>query len=152
MMFALLGIIPGLLNLVQFVVGKAFDAKVALVQARLNVDRDVATKLVEAATAQEHENTSKLSVIASNPLLTFLLVGFATPFVIFIWKVVVVDIVIGPGHIHLPFMSDFIWKGETDAIRGQVGDWGNTIIAFLFGSATTVALGKMWFGRDKTGE
>ncbi|HEY6021659.1 MAG TPA: hypothetical protein VIY48_17855 [Candidatus Paceibacterota bacterium] len=148
-MLALLGLIPGVLSLIQFVTGKVFDAKVAIIQARTGANRDVAVELVKAAVQQEHENSTKLSVIASNPLLTFMLFGFATPFVIYIWKIVVVDIVIGPGCI---WFTSMCWVANTDPIRGQVSDWGNTIIAFLFGSATTVALGKMWFGRDKTGE
>jgi hypothetical protein len=151
-MLAILGLIPGALSLIQFAIGKVFDAKVAIVQARTGATRDVAIELVKSAAVEAHENTSKLAILASNPLLTFLLVGFASPLVIYIWKIVVVDIVIGPGHIHVPYLFDFAWKGTTDPIRGQVGDWANTIIGFLFGSATTVALGRMWFGRDKSGE
>lgn len=148
-MLALLGMIPGLAAVVQGITSAYFNAKVQLVRARIGGDQKVATELVTAAATESHDNTSRLSILASNPLLTFLLIGFAAPLVIFVWKVVVVDIVVGPGCF---WFTSVCWVANTDPIKGEVAAWATTIIGFLFGSSTTLAVGKMWFGRDKSGE
>lgn len=132
-MLAFLSLIPGLSTLVQSIVTAVFNAKVQITQARIGGDRDVAVQLVRAAEAQAHEDTAKLGIIAGNKLLTLLLIAFAVPLVWFEWKVIVWDTI--------------LQLGTTEAVRGQVADWGNTIIYFLFGSPTVVALGKMWFTR-----
>lgn len=133
MIAALLALIPGLSTLVTSITTAFFNAKVQITQARIGGDRDVAVQLVQAAVQQEHEDTAKLGIIAGNKLLTIMLVAFATPLIWFEWKVIVYDTILG--------------LGTTDAVKGQVADWGNTIIYFLFGSPTVVALGKMWFTR-----
>lgn len=138
---AILTAIPGIGAIITGITGKMFDAKVALVQARIGGDKEVATKLVTAATTADHENTTRLGILASNKVLTLLLVAFAAPLVIFEWKVIVWDKVFGA-----------LTDGSTDAIGGQVADWATTIIGFIFGSATAMGLGKMWFGRNKAGE
>lgn len=132
-MLAFLSLIPGLGTVIQSVIGAIFDAKVKITQAKIGGDRDVAVQLVRAAEAQAHEDTAKLGIIAGNKLLTIMLLAFAFPLIVFEWKVILIDKVLG-------------W-GTTDPITGQVADWGNTIIYFLFGSPTVVALGKMWFTR-----
>jgi hypothetical protein len=144
MFMAILALIPGLSTLVSSITTAYFNAKVQLVRARIGGDEKVATQLVVAAVAAEHENTSKLSIMASNKFLTFMLIGFALPWIGYEWKVVLWDNVFAPimlGH-----------EGFTAAIGGSVGDWATTIIGFLFGSSTTLAVGKMWFGRNQTGE
>jgi len=133
MLAALLALIPGLNTLVTSITTSFFNAKVTITQARLGADRDVAKQLVQAAAQQEHENEARLGIFASNQLLTFLLIAFAIPLVIFEWKVVVWANILG-------------W-GSTDPITGQVADWGNTIIYFLFGAPTVMGLGKLWFSR-----
>lgn len=148
-MLALLGMIPGIGSLIEGILGKLFDMKVRLVQARVGADRDTAVELVKATAQAEHETTAKLGILASNKLLTLLVVGFATPLVIYVWKIVVVDKIIGPGCL---WEQSLCWTANTDPIRGQVADWATVIIGSLFGSTTAVAVGKMWFGRDKSGE
>jgi hypothetical protein len=134
MFMAILALIPGLSTLVTSITTSIFDAKVKITQAKIGGDRDVAVKLVQAAAAQEHENTSRLSIMANNRFLTLLLIMMALPLVTFEWKVYVWDAMLG-------------W-GTTDAVKGQVADWGNTIIFFLFGTPTVMGLGKMWFSRN----
>lgn len=135
---AFLNLIPGVSTVIESITKAFFDSKVRLVQARIGGDRDVAVQLVQAASAAEHENASRLSIIANNKLLTFLLIAAATPLIGFEWKVIVYDKMLG-------------W-GTTDPIGGQVAEWGNTVWYFLFGSPTVIGLGKLWFGRDKTGQ
>lgn len=144
MFMAILALIPGLSTLVTSVTTAYFNAKVQLVKARIGGDTAMATKLVQGAAAADHENTSRLGIMANNKWLTIMLMGFSMPFMFYVWKIVVWDIILSPillGH-----------TGMTDPIKGEVAAWATTIIGFLFGSSTTLAIGKMWFGRDKTGE
>ena len=133
MFAAILALIPGLNTLVTSITTAFFNAKVQITQAKIGGDRDVAVKLVQAAAQADHENTARLSIIAGNKFLTFLLIAMATPLVVYEWKVIVYDTILG-------------W-GSTPAVKGQVADWGNTIIYFLFGSPTVMGIGKMWFNR-----
>ena len=133
MLALLLGLIPGLSSLVSAIVKARFDAQVAITQAKVGGDRDVAVALVKASETAAHERSASLATIAGSTTLTLLVVAFAAPLVVYEWKVVVVDIV--------------FQAGSTDPIRGQVADWANTIIAFVFGASTTMALGHMWFSR-----
>jgi hypothetical protein len=144
MFMTILGLIPGLSSLVNGITTAYFNSKVQLTKARIGGDEKVATQMIVASAQAEHENTSKLSVLASNKFLTFMLIAFALPWIGYEWKVVVWDNILAPvllGH-----------EGYTAKIGGEVGAWATTIIGFLFGSSTTLAIGKMWFGRDKTGE
>ncbi len=129
----LIGLIPGLTSLFTKFAELRYSAQVQITQAKVGGDRDVAVKLVDAAAVRERETTSRLAIIAGSRLLTLLVLSFAAPLLIFEWKVVVWDIVLG-------------W-GTTDAIRGQVADWANTIIAAIFGTTGAVAIGHMWFNR-----
>ena len=136
MYLALIGLIPGLMTLINGFTTAFFNAKVSITQAKIGGDRDVAVQLVQAAAQREHEATSKMSVMAGSTLLSVMLIMFAIPIVAFEWKVVIWDIVLQP------------WTGgTTDPIKGQVADWATTIIAFLFGSSTVMSLGRMWFSR-----
>lgn len=138
MWLTLLNLIPGVSSLIQNVTTAFFNSKVQLTQARIGGDVAVATALVKASESAAHEQTNRLSIIANNKFLTFLLIAAAVPLVGFEWKVIVWDKMLG-------------W-GSTDAITGQVADWGNTVWYFLFGSPTVMGLGKLWFSRDKAGE
>jgi hypothetical protein len=136
-MFALittfLGMIPGLSSMVTGITNAWFNSKVQITTAKIGGDVAVATELVKASAKMEHERTTQLSVFAGSKVLSVILIGFATPLIIYEWVIIIHDIVLG--------------YGSHDPIRGQVADWGNTIIAFLFGSATIQSLGTMWFNR-----
>lgn len=129
---ALIGAIPGIGSVITFVTGKVFDAKVAITTAKIGGDRDTAVAIVKAGTEAEQQRVAALGVIAGSAVLTLLVVAFAGPLVIFMWKVVVWDIVLG--------------LGTTDPIKGQVAEWANTIIYSIFGSGTALAVGRMTLG------
>lgn len=135
---AFLGIIPGVSTVIGAIMGKMYDAKVAMTAARIGGDVSVATAMVNASIAVEASRVQGLTVIAGSWALSFLVIGFATPFIVYEWKVVVWDTVL-------------MW-GTTNAIHGAVIDWGGTIIACLFGSGTVLTAGHMYFNRNKTGE
>lgn len=130
---SVLGFIPGLESLAATIATKVFDAKVKMLQARTGTDRDVAVAIVKKAAVDSHEGTERLKVIAGSWVLLALVVGFATPLIIFEWKGIVWDKVLG-------------W-GTTDPLTGALADWASIIITSLFGSTSAVALGSMWFNR-----
>jgi hypothetical protein len=137
------------MTLVSTITTKAFDMKVNLVKARIGGDTAAAKALVTASATAEHESSARFTALLDHPLTMWLIVAFATPLALFVWKVVVVDIIIGPGCI---WFTHACWVGSTDPIKGQVADWATSIIYCLFGSSSVLAAGKMYFGRDKTGE
>jgi hypothetical protein len=133
-----LHLIPGLSTLATGWLTAAYNAKVAMTTARIGGDVTVGTALVNAAAVAEQSRVKALQVIGSSWVLSFLVVGFAVPWIIHEWKVVVWD-------------TDLGW-GTTTPVKGDVAEWAKTIIGCLFGSGTVMAAGHMYFNRDKTGE
>ena len=130
---ALIGAIPGISTLIATVTTAVFNSKVAIIQARLGADRDVAVAVVQAAAQQEVSRSNALGVFAGSKVLSGILLLMITPPIIFEWKVFIWDTILG-------------W-GTTPPIHGQVADWSNTVIAFLFGSTTLLTLGNMFFNK-----
>lgn len=128
-MLALLGSLPVIGSIVTAITSSFFDAKVRLLVARFGVTRDVAVATIQGAVSENHDRVAALGIIAGSRLLTLLIICFAAPIVAFEAKVVVWDTMLG-------------W-GSTPAIHGQVAEWMNTIINWLFGSATALAAGQM---------
>ncbi len=140
-LLSLLGAIPGIGNIVTFVVGKVYDAKVQITTARIGGDTAVATELIKATAVQNHENAARMGAFASNKYLAILLIAFAGIPLVYGWKVVVFD------NIFCPY-----WYGEacfTAAIRGDVAAWMNSIVMFMFGSVSALSLGHMYFNRKQ---
>lgn len=135
-MLALLTALPGIGTIVQAILGAFFNAKVAIFQAKTGADRDVAVAVVQGVTKEAEASNARLAVIAGSRVLLCILIALISPLVIYIWKVVVWDIVLG-------------W-GTTDPIRGQVADWANTIIVSFCGTTGALGIAKMWFGRSGT--
>lgn len=128
-----LGLIPGLSTLVTSITNAWFNSKVQITTAKIGGDTAVATQLVIAAQKEYETNVSRLSVLAGSKALMFLILGFALPWMIFEWKVILWDKILG-------------W-GSTDPVLGEVGTWGHIIIMCLFGSGTSLAVGNMYFNR-----
>lgn len=132
----ILGMIPGLNTLVSTITTAWFNSKVQITTARIGGDTQVAKALV-AASAQEYaSNVDRLKVYATSKWLMLLIFGFALPWMIIEWKVIVWDTVLG-------------W-GVTSPVKGEIGSWGHIIIMCLFGSGTSLAVGHMYFGRKQS--
>ena len=135
---AFINCIPGISTMVTSLTATYFNSKVKLTAARIGGDVSVATALVSASAKAEDAHVSALKVIGASWVLSALVVGFATPWIIYEWKVIVWDNVLQ-------------W-GSTPAVHGDVATWATTIITCLFGSGTVLTAGHMYFNRDKTGE
>jgi len=113
-MLALLSLIPGIGTVIQAIVAAVFDAKVKIKQAQTGADRDAVVAMLRTAEIEAHERTAALAIIASNKLLTILVIAFATPLVLYEWQVIVIDKL---------WCGAFNLNCTTDPIKGQVADW-----------------------------
>jgi hypothetical protein len=131
--------IPSIVNGVTAFTTAFFNAKVEITKAKIGGDVAVATKIVTEAAIEQQARISGLKAIASSRQLTWLVILFALPWVIYDFKGVAID------NVWCPW-----WYGDTcttPAIKGNLAEWGGMIHAFLFGASTSLALGHMWFGR-----
>lgn len=130
----LLGFLPKVLNFAEAWQKNKYDAQVQITAAKIGGNTEQAKALVSAHNAQEEANVKRLGIFASNKFLTILLITAAIPLVGYEWKVYVYDTMLG-------------W-GSTEAVKGQVAEWGNTVWWFLFGSPTVMGIGKMWMNKN----
>lgn len=145
MLLTLLGMIPGVLSLVNGFQTAYFDAKVRIFMARSGAEKDVAVAALQAAAQSDHETTSRLAIIASNRVLMGILLALIIPFIAWEWSAIMVDIVWLRGKCGAGFDIPC-----TDPIKGQLADWGNTIIASVTGSGTALGVAKMYFSRPSS--
>lgn len=127
--------IPAIAGGINNFTNKYFDAKVQITAARIGGDVTIAKQMVSGVVVEGQTRVEFLKAIGQSKFLMFLIGGFASPFMIYVWKIVVFDIVLG--------------LGSTDAIRGNVADWGGIIIASIFGSGTVLGVGQMYFNRKQ---
>ena len=132
---ALLTAIPGIGKIITGVTSAYFNAKVQIFQARTGATKDVAVAAISGAVQENHDQVNRLNVIAGNKALTYLVVGFALPLMLFLWQSVVWDKLACP---HLSWLSNF--SCTTDPLKGQIADWATTIIACLFGSGAAITV------------
>lgn len=134
-LMTLMGAIPVIGTIVTNITGAFFNAKVNIMTARLGVTRDVAVEMLRTAAIEQHEANTRLSTIAGSKLLTYLIVAFAVPIVLYEFQVVVIDTIIMEGWLGI--------EANTHPIKGQVADWMNTIITCLFGASTVLGVGQL---------
>lgn len=132
--------VPSIVGGITAFSNKYFDTKAQMTAARIGGDVNVVKAAMTLAATEQIARVDGLKVIASSKVLLFLVVGFALPFMIYEWQCIVYDKIWMQG-LH-----------STDAIKGNLADWGNTIIISLFGSGTAVTMTHMFFNRSKTGE
>lgn len=135
---AVLNMIPGISSIITTLTTAFFNSKVELASARLGADTAVATTLITGVVQADATRVKGLQVIGSSWVLSFLVVGFAVPWICYEWKIVIWDTMLE-------------W-GTTAPIRGAVADWATVIISCLFGSGSVITVGHMFFNRNKTGE
>ena len=132
--------VPAIMGGINNFTSAYFNAKVQLTAARIGGDVTVVQAAMVASGIEQQSRVEGLKVIASSKILLFLVVGFALPFMLYEWRCIVYDIIWMHG------------TTATDPIKGNLADWGNTIIISLFGSGTAVTMAHMFFNRNKTGE
>src|SRR5690349_12346090 len=125
---ALINMLPGISQAVQFVVGKYYDSKVQITMSKLQCDRDKAVAYLNTISQMDANRVNFLQTIAHSPILLLIVAGFAFPFIFYINKVIVWDICLGLGS------TAVIKDANTVA-------WGNTILYGIFGTSGAMVVG-----------
>lgn len=133
--------IPAITGGINNFTNKYYDAKVKITMARVGGDVKVATQLVTGVVAEGQTRVEFLRVVSQSKFLMFIVGGFAIPWIIYEWKVVVWDNIV----CHWIFGV----YGFTPAIEGTVGAWAGVIIAGIFGTGGVMAIGQMFFNRKE---
>jgi hypothetical protein len=128
----LLGMIPGLSNLIQFVYGKWRDSKVAMYQTRWGVTKEVAISAIQAEVENNRTKVGWLHEVANSRFLQCLVGGFAFPLIVHMNKAYVWDNIV----------HKFIWGtyGYTPPLTGYIVDWGGHIVTGIFVTGTGMGL------------
>ena len=119
LIMSVLHLVPGFTSLAQFIVGKVYDSRVSMYAARWGVTRDVAIAAIQAEATTNQAKASWIQAVASSPVLSFVVVGFAFPFIFYLNKVIVYDLCLG--------------LGSTPVLKyALLENWGNVIIGGIF--------------------
>lgn len=129
LILGLLSYIPGFLNLATSITTTVFNAKVQMYQARTGATRDVAVAAITAEVTNNQTKVSWIMALASNPVMLFIVFGFAMPWIIYEWKVVVYD------NVWAHWGAYF-----TPPIAGNVGDWAGLILSGIFVTSGGIGL------------
>lgn len=138
---AFLQALPALLNGVNAFAAKYYDSKVKITTALIGGNVDVAKQMVTGIVAEGQVRVSFLQTVSHSPFLMFLVGGFATPWIVYEWKVVVWDKIICKW-----VLGEF---GFTPAVDGTVGTWAGIILTGIFGTGSVMAVGQMYFNSKK---
>ena len=122
-------------------VSKYYDAKVQITAARIGGDVNVARALVSGVVAEGQTRVEFLKTVSQSKFPTRSSGGFAGPWIVYEWKVVVWDNIVCPYA--------FGRACFTPTITGLVADWSGVILAGIFGTASVTALGQMFFNRKE---
>lgn len=131
--------IPSLVHGLEAFQKSYFDAKVKITTARIGGDVSVATQMVSGIVAEGQTRVEFLKVISQSKFLMWLVGGFALPWIIYEWKVVVWD--------NMVCFWMYGVYGFTPPIKGLVADWAGVILAGIFGTGGVMAVGNMFFNR-----
>lgn len=133
--------IPAITGGINNFVSKYYDAKVQITTARIGGDVNVAKALVSGVVAEGGVRVEFLKAVSQSKFLMGLVGGFAVPWIVYEWKVVIWDNIVCPG-----------WYGATGftpTITGLVADWSGVILAGIFGTGSVMAVGQMFFNRKQ---
>jgi hypothetical protein len=118
--------IPAIFGGLNNFVSHYYDAKVRMFAARIGGDVAAAKAMLAAEAQANLAKVSWLQAVASSPILSCIVVGFAFPFIFYLNKVIVYDICLG--------------LGSTPVLKYELlTNWGGVIISGIF--ITTGAVG-----------
>ena len=131
--------IPSLVHGFEAFTKAHYDAKVKITAARIGGDVDVAKAMVTGIVAEGGVRVEFLKTVSQSKFLVFLVGGFAVPWIVYEWKVVVWD--------NMLCLAIYGVTGFTPTIKGLVADWAGVILAGIFGTGSVMAVGQMFFNR-----
>lgn len=133
--------IPAITGGINNFVSKYYDAKVQITTARIGGDVNVAKQLVTGVVAEGQTRVEFLKTVSQSKFLMWIVGGFAVPWIIYEWKIVVWD--------NMVCFAIYGVYGMTPAIKGVVGDWAGLIIGGIFGASSVMAVGHAYFNRSE---
>lgn len=126
--------LPAITGGISAFINKYYDAKVQMYAARIGGDVEAAKAMLSAEQQANALKASWLTVVASSPVLSFVVVGFAFPFIFYLNKVIVYDICLG--------------LGTTPALKYDLlTAWGGIIISGIFITTGSVAAVQTYVNR-----
>lgn len=133
--------VPALMGGLNSFVTAFYNAKVQITTARVGGDVDVAKALVAGINVEGQTRVSFLDTVSHSKFLQWIVGGFAGPWIIYGWKVIVWDNIV----------CLIVWgvAGSTPAIRGEVATWAPIILGGVFGTGSVMALGQMFYNRKE---
>lgn len=140
--------IPSIVGGVTAFTTAFYNAKVQITQAKIGGDVEAAKSIVTAAATEQEARVNTLKVVAGSKVLLWVFTLYLVPPGLYRAKIYLIDKLIGPGSFDLLWIWPITWDGNTDQLgNGDIGSSDHLIISFMFGSATALALGHMWFTR-----
>lgn len=133
--------LPALVHGVEAFTTAYYDAKVKITTARIGGDVDVAKQMVTGIVAEGQTRVEFLKVVSQSKFLMFIVGGFALPWIVYEWKVVLWD-----NMLHFTLYGVY---GFTPTIKGLVADWAGLILGGIFGTGGVMAIGQMYFNRKE---
>jgi hypothetical protein len=116
-----------------------FDAKVKITAARIGGDVDVAKQLVTGLVAEGQTRVEWLKAVSQSKFLMWLVGGFAFPWIVYEWKVVLWD--------NMVCFWIYGVYGFTPMIKGLTAEWAGWILGGIFGTGGVMAAGQIFFNR-----
>lgn len=116
-----------------------YDAKVQIVKARVGGDVEVAKQLVTGIVTEGQTRVEFLKAVSQSKFLMAIVGGFAFPWIVYEWKVVLWD---NMAHFWIYGVYGF-----TPEIKGLVATWAGLILGGIFGTGGVMAIGHMFFNR-----
>lgn len=128
--------VPALMGGLTNFTNKYYDSKVQIYAARVGGDVSVAKDMLHAEVYNNSLKTGWLEAVGHSPVLSFVVVGFALPFMFYLNKVIIYDICLGLGStptLNYPLLTD----------------WGGIIISGIFITSGTVGAIKTYINRKQ---
>ncbi len=132
-----LGLIPGISSLVSSFTSAWFNSKVEMYVAKTGLERAVAVSAIQAEVGNNHAKIGWIEALAKNPVMLFIVVGFAMPFIIYEWKAIAYDKVWMDG------------LTKTDPITGPLADWATIILSGIFVTSTGIGIAHTIINRNQ---
>jgi hypothetical protein len=114
-----------------------YNAKVQITTAKIGGNVEVAKQLVTGIVEEGKVRVSFLNTVSQSKFLMCIVGGFAFPWIVYEWKVVLWDNIVCKWVLGV--------YGFTPPIEGTVGTWAGVIITGIFGAGTVLGAGHLYF-------
>lgn len=127
---------PAIIGGVTAFANKYYDCKVQMYAARIGGDVEAAKAMLAAEVQNNMTKVGWLQAVGASPVLSFIVVGFAFPFIFYLNKVIVYDICLG--------------LGSTPMLKYELlTQWGGVIIGGIFITSGTVGAVQTYVNRKQ---